>query len=63
MIKHTKVGRMINLLGIGAFALGMALRITRDTQDYSSFSLPLIIIGLVLIIATNFFKRKKDDDS
>ena len=47
-------------MGIWVFAFGFALKFVGVPQVNSSFSIPLIILGILLIIVSNFFKKNKE---
>ncbi|MFC4025508.1 hypothetical protein ACFOUV_17135 [Oceanobacillus longus] len=61
--KHNRIGKILANIGIYLFAIGFALNPTLGVPDipepYSSFSVPLIVIGIVLSVTSNF-SRKKD---
>ncbi|RDW15123.1 hypothetical protein [Oceanobacillus chungangensis] len=64
MKKHTKFGKIIGWLGFLFFMLGFAFneRIGVMVEDipevYYPFSLPSIIIGIILLVISNFFKKR-----
>lgn len=63
MKKHTKIGKIFFWFGFLFFISGMAFNqtigvIKDGPEALSSFSMPSIISGLILIIVSNFFKRK-----
>ena len=61
MKKHNSIGKFLYYVGIFLFAIGFTLNQTIGIIDapgpYSSFSVPLIIIGIVLLVTSNFFKK------
>ena len=60
--KHNKVGRVLCFIGTFLSAFGIAFEIIKDTPEpFSTFSMPLIIIGVILLIASNFFKGSKEN--
>ncbi len=63
MKKHTRFGKVIFWLGFPFFMLGITFNKTLgaivDSQEvFSIFSIPSIIIGIILIVISNFFKNK-----
>ncbi|MEB6551515.1 hypothetical protein MXL46_21260 [Heyndrickxia sporothermodurans] len=63
MRKHNKTSKLIFTLGIFIFAFGVAfnqrLGITDSPEPYASLSIPLIVLGLIVIVVSNFFGRKQ----
>ncbi|WP_249872867.1 hypothetical protein [Oceanobacillus saliphilus] len=61
MKKHNRTGKYLYYTGILLFAIGFALNQTIGITDapapYSSFSVPLIVIGIVLLVTSKFFKK------
>lgn len=31
-------------------------------EDYTTYSMPIMILGVVIIVGTNFFRKKKQKD-
>ncbi|WP_018930510.1 hypothetical protein [Gracilibacillus lacisalsi] len=65
MTKHTLFGKVIFWLGFLIFILGFmfneTLGIIQDVPaSVYSFSMPAIIIGIILIIISNVFKKEND---
>ncbi|GAA0493871.1 hypothetical protein GCM10008986_20450 [Salinibacillus aidingensis] len=61
MKKHNKMGRVLFFIGTFLSAFGIAFEIIKDAPEpFSAFSMPLIIIGVILLIASNFYKGSKD---
>lgn len=59
--KHNKIGRVLFYLGTLLSAFGIAFKNIKDTpESFSTFSIPLIIIGVILLIASNFYKESKE---
>lgn len=63
MKKNTPLGKVIFWAGFLFFILGMSFNESLGwIQDapgfFSSFSIPAVIIGIVLIVISNFFVRK-----
>jgi hypothetical protein len=59
----SKTGKTLYFLGMAFFAAGFAVNPLLDIGDVpdnvSSLSIPSIIGGIILITASNFFKRTK----
>ncbi|MEF7564408.1 hypothetical protein V4V35_15435 [Bacillus infantis] len=57
----SKTGKTLYFLGMALFAAGFAVNPLLDIGDVpeavSNLSIPVIIVGLLLIAASNFFKR------
>lgn len=63
MRKHNETGRLLYYIGIFVSAFGIALELVDDTPEpLSVIAMPLIIIGVILLIASNFFRKNKDTD-
>ncbi|MYL56245.1 hypothetical protein GLW20_01840 [Virgibacillus halodenitrificans] len=63
MKKHNKTGRLLYYFGVFVGAIGIALELVEDTPEtLSILAMPLIIIGVILLIASNFFKKDRDMD-
>lgn len=63
MKKHNKTGRLLYYFGTYISAFGIALELVEDTPEpLSVIAMPLIIIGVILLIASNFFRKDKDTD-
>ncbi|WP_121615447.1 hypothetical protein [Virgibacillus halodenitrificans] len=63
MKKHNKIGRLLYYFGIFVCAVGIALELVEDTPEtLSILAMPLMIIGVILLIASNFFKKVRDMD-
>lgn len=65
MKNHTKFGKVIFWIGFLFFMLGIAFNerislIADGPEVFSTFSTPSIIIGIILIIISNFFKNKNN---
>ncbi len=63
MKKHTKLGKVIYWLGFLLFILGIGFHekvgiITDSPVVFSTFSLPAIIIGIILLFISNFSKKR-----
>ncbi|ASN05263.1 hypothetical protein [Virgibacillus necropolis] len=59
MRKHTKTSKVTYYIGIFLFAAGFAFGTTDVSVSYASLSIPLIVIGIIILISTNFFKSKE----
>ena len=64
MKKHTKLGKSIFWLGFLFFITGMMFNerigtITDGPEVFSTFSLPLLITGIIIVLISNFFTNKK----
>lgn len=60
MKKHNGRGRFLYVVGIFISAFGIAFELLEDTpESLSIIAMPLIIIGVILLIASNFFREKK----
>ncbi|WP_456276366.1 hypothetical protein [Bacillus sp. AK128] len=62
MKNHTKIGKVIYWLGFLVFMFGIMFNehigiLGEESSEFSSYSIPAIIIGIVLIVITNFFKK------
>jgi len=62
MKNRTRMGKVLAYLGIFLFVTGIgfnqSIGYIDKSEPYTSFSIPLIIIGMVLTISSNFFKKK-----
>jgi hypothetical protein len=63
MKKHTTFGKVIGWLGFLFFMLGFTFNgkigvISDAPENLAALSVPGIIIGIVLMIISNFFRRK-----
>jgi len=61
MKNHSKFGKVFFWFGFLLFILGFMFNeeIGVLAEDFYPFSLPAIIIGITIIIISNFFKKKK----
>lgn len=65
MRKHSPLGKVVFWLGFLLSVLGVAFNdsigmITDGPDIFSSFSVPAVIIGVSLIIVSNFFRNRDD---
>lgn len=63
MKKQTMFGKVIFWIGLLFFMLGMAFNKTLGLktdgpEEFSTFSIPSIILGIILIVISNFFRNK-----
>lgn len=63
MKKHNPLGKGFFWIGFALFILGLAFNesiglIPENPETLSSFSVPSIIFGIVMIVVSNFFGRK-----
>ncbi|TFJ91696.1 hypothetical protein E4U82_16335 [Lentibacillus salicampi] len=63
--RFNRTGKVIAFIGIWVFAFGIAFNETiagiSGTPDLlASLSIPLIVIGIIMLITSNFFKRKRE---
>lgn len=62
--EFNRKGKTIAFIAIWVAAIGFAFNKTigiSDTPDsLASLSIPLIVIGILLLIASNFFRRKRE---
>ena len=65
--KYTKVGNIIFYIGLLVFIFGLSMN--EDIgwkkyypEDYTTYSMPIMILGVVIIVGTNFFRKKKQKD-
>lgn len=64
MKKHNKKGKVLFFIGIWLNAIGLALALVEGIPEpFPTFSIPLIIIGVILLISSNFYKRSKEGKS
>jgi len=64
MKKHTKFGKVIGWLGFLIFMSGLLFSesgvMAEDIPEYFyPFALPSTIIGIILLLLSNFFRKKK----
>lgn len=64
--KHTKFGKVFFWFGLLFFMSGVAFNqrlgvITEGPEILSTFSIPLIILGIILIVISNFFRNKNSN--
>lgn len=63
--KHSKLGKVMGWLGFLFFMSGFLFfsesgLVAEDIpEDFYPFALPSIIIGIILLVISNFFKKKK----
>ncbi|SFE28240.1 hypothetical protein SAMN05216238_1126 [Lentibacillus persicus] len=63
MKKHNNMGRSLYYIGTFLSAFGIAFELLEDAPDsLSVIAMPLIIIGVILLIASNFFRKTKGAD-
>lgn len=66
MKKHSKLGKVVFWFGLLFFILGWMFNeeigiLAEDIPEvFYPFSLPAIIIGIITIFISNFFKKKND---
>lgn len=65
--KYTKAGNIIFYIGLLVFIFGLSMN--EDIgwkkyypEDYTNYSMPIMILGVVIIVGTNFFRKKKQKD-
>ncbi|WP_102028887.1 hypothetical protein [Salirhabdus sp. Marseille-P4669] len=60
MKKYTLTGNIIFYLGLVVFLAGLLLRDAKSEafQPYVEHGTPIMIAGIVIVILTNFFRRK-----
>lgn len=60
---YKKTGKILAYVGIWIFAFGFAFNGTigiTDPPDFlATLSIPLIVIGIIMLIGSNFYKRKR----
>ena len=62
MKKHNKIGRILYFTGIWLNAIGFALAFVEDIPEpFPAFAIPMIVVGAILLIASNFFKKNRED--
>lgn len=60
MKKHNSVGKILSFVGTFLSAFGIAFKLLESTpESLSVIAMPLIIIGVILLIASNFFREKR----
>lgn len=60
MKKHNKKGRILFFTGIWVNAIGMALALVEGIPEpLPTFSVPLIILGVILLVSSNFYRIRK----
>lgn len=60
MKKHNGMGRLLYFVGIFLSAFSIAFELLEGTpESLSVIAMPLIIIGVILLIASNFFREKR----
>ncbi|WML44280.1 hypothetical protein [Neobacillus sp. PS3-40] len=63
MGKFTKLGKVMAFIGIWIFASGAAFKTLAVSEPYSTLSIPLMIVGILLLIASNFFKDRRNNQT
>lgn len=62
--RFNRTGKVLAFIGIWVFAFGIAfnttLGISNTSDSMASLSIPLIVIGIIMLITLNFFKRKSE---
>ncbi|NEU32150.1 hypothetical protein GN156_15460 [bacterium LRH843] len=62
--RFNRTGKVLAFLGICFFASGIAfnetLGVSSTSDSLASLSIPLIVIGILLSITSNFFRRKRE---
>ena len=62
MKKHNKIGRILYFTGIWLNAIGLALAFVEGIPEpFPAFAIPMIVVGVILLIASNFFKKNRED--
>lgn len=57
MKKRNKIGRLLFFIGTVLSACGIALGLIKDTPEpLSTFSMPFIIVGVIVLIMSNFYR-------
>ncbi|WP_164667240.1 hypothetical protein [Virgibacillus doumboii] len=63
--RFNRTGKVIAFIGMWVFAFGIAFNktiagISGTPDSLAALSIPLIVIGIVMLITANFFKRKPE---
>ncbi|ASK61008.1 hypothetical protein CFK37_01665 [Virgibacillus phasianinus] len=66
--KYTRAGNIIFYIGLIVFIFGLSMNENIGwkkfyPEHYTSYSTPIMIVGVVIVIVTNFFRKKKLDES
>ncbi|GAA0498439.1 hypothetical protein GCM10008986_26930 [Salinibacillus aidingensis] len=61
MHKYTRTGNIIFWIGIVIFIIGAAMHenITGAPEPYTSYARPVMILSVIVILLTNFFRNDK----
>lgn len=64
--KYTRAGNIIFYIGLIVFVFGLSMN--EDIgwkkyypEDFTSYSMPIMLLGVVIILMTNFFRKKKQE--
>ncbi len=63
--RFNRTGKVIAFIGLLVFAFGIAFNetisgISGTPESLAASSIPLIVIGIIMMITSNFFKRKRE---
>ncbi|WP_077324742.1 hypothetical protein [Virgibacillus siamensis] len=63
--RFNRTGKVIAFIGLWVFAFGIAFNettsgISGTPESSAASSIPLIVIGIIMLITSNFFKRKRE---
>ncbi len=66
MKRYNKFGKILFYIGILLSAVGFSFNqrigIADTPEPYATFSIPLIVIGIILLVISNFYKKSKENN-
>jgi hypothetical protein len=64
--RHNKIGKFLFYIGIllsvVGFSFNQTIGITDTPEPYATLSVPLIVIGIILLVVSNFYKKSKENN-
>jgi glycopeptide antibiotics resistance protein len=64
--RYNKIGKFLFYIGILLSAVGFSFNQSigiADTPDpYATLSIPFIVIGIILLVVSNFYKKSKENN-
>ncbi|SEL95593.1 hypothetical protein SAMN04488688_107100 [Paenibacillus sp. cl141a] len=57
----SSIRKWLIFLGIVIFAVGLTFMIIEELTSYKTISMIMMVVGIVIIIISNFFRRRSHD--
>ncbi|WP_251038560.1 hypothetical protein [Paenibacillus albidus] len=61
-MNKSSIRRGLTLLGTLIFAVGLAFMIIEEFTPYQTMSIILLVVGIVIILISNFYREKRSRD-